>query len=251
MKHGKSISIIIPALNEEEGIKATINSLPLNEIRAAGHDVEILVVDGNSSDKTYKSASDLGAIVLVESRKGYGRAYKTGFSHAQGNIIVTLDADGTYPSGMIPKLVRDLEQNNLDFITVNRFSKLEKGSMSRTHMFGNFILTICLRMLYSFNIKDSQSGMWILRKELIDNIKLLSDDMALSEELKIIAFTYFKSVEVDGGYSKRVGEAKLATLGHGWRNLRYLLTYRNRKRFAVRQSMVSRTIQTERVRKAS
>ena len=98
------------------------------------------------------------------------------------------------------------------------------------------------------NIKDSQSGMWILRKELLDSINLLSDDMALSEELKIIAFTYFNSVEVDGRYSKRIGEAKLATLGHGWRNLCYLLKYRNRKKFALTKPVVFQTIRAETIK---
>lgn len=237
MNSGKSISIVVPTLNEEEGIKKTLISLPLDKLRGYGYEVELLVIDGDSTDKTCEVAANLGAKVIVESRKGYGRAYKTGFSYAKGNFIVTLDADGTYPSEMIPRLVMDLERNRLDFITVNRFSKLEKGSMSRTHRFGNFILSTCLRILYSVNIKDSQSGMWILRKDLVDSIELTSNDMALSEELKIIAFSYFRSIEVPGSYSKRVGVPKLATLGHGFKNLRYLFTYRGTRKFAVRRPM--------------
>ena len=124
MNNENYISIVIPTLNEEAGIKETIRSLPIDKLKSQGFEAEILVVDGESTDKSAEAASALGAKVIAEGRKGYGRAYKTGFSHAKGQIIVTLDADGTYPSEMIPELIEQLEQNRLDFITVNRFSKL-------------------------------------------------------------------------------------------------------------------------------
>lgn len=145
MHEGKLLSIVIPALNEEEGIKKTICRLPLCKLRENGYNVEILVIDCASSDNTCEVASGLGARVIVEMRKGYGRAYKTRFSIAKGSFIVTLDADDTYPSEIIPSLIGYLEQNEFDFITVNRFSELEEDSMSRTHLLGNFILSACLR----------------------------------------------------------------------------------------------------------
>ncbi|HYZ94896.1 MAG TPA: glycosyltransferase family 2 protein, partial [Nitrososphaeraceae archaeon] len=93
------ISVIIPALNEELGIRNTISSIPLKEIRDTfGYDVEILVIDGNSTDQTRDVARKAGAQVIVEKQRGYGRAYKTGFAAARGDIIVTLDADNTYPA---------------------------------------------------------------------------------------------------------------------------------------------------------
>jgi glycosyltransferase involved in cell wall biosynthesis len=239
MKLGKSLSIVIPTLNEEKGVGETINSLPLDKLRQYGYDTEVLVIDGNSLDKTREVASALGARVIVENKSGYGRAYKTGFSYARGNLIATLDGDSTYPSEMIPDLIKYLEENQLDFITVNRFSKLEKGSMSRTHRLGNSILSLSLRILHSVNIEDSQSGMWILRKDLLDCINLISDDMAFSEELKIIAFGYFRSVEVEGRYSRRIGDAKLTTFGHGWKNLCYLWRYRKSKNSVIRHPAVS------------
>jgi glycosyltransferase involved in cell wall biosynthesis len=242
----KSVSIVIPALNEEQGIRDTILSLPLDRIRANGYHVEVLVIDGNSSDKTKDMASQLGAEVIVEGRKGYGRAYKTGFSFAKGQIIVTLDADGTYPCEMIPELISELLRRQLDFISVNRFAKLEDGAMSKTHLIGNFILSASLRMLYSLRISDSQSGMWVMTKDLVDKVNLLSEDMAFSEEIKIVAFSYFKSAELAGRYSKRVGQAKLATIGHGWRNLKYLWNYKNKARYALKPSFILNSPQLRR-----
>jgi glycosyltransferase involved in cell wall biosynthesis len=245
MNSGNYISVVIPTLNEEAGIEETIKSLPLTKLSSQGIQSEILVVDGESTDKSAEVASQLGAKVVVESRKGYGRAYKTGFAHAKGDIIVTLDADGTYPSEMIPELILRLKKNKLDFITVNRMSKLEDGAMSKTHLFGNFILSTFLKILYSVKIKDSQSGMWIFRSDLLNKIELFSDDMAFSEELKIVAFAFFNSTEVEGRYSKRIGEAKLATFNHGWRNLRFLWDYRSKRKLALIKETTPPSIKAE------
>jgi glycosyltransferase involved in cell wall biosynthesis len=228
------ISIIIPSLNEERGIKKTLASLPLGELEQMGYDTEVLVIDGNSQDGTQEIVRASEARLIVEERKGYGRAYKTGFSNARGHIIVTLDADGTYPAELIPFYLTEMISKNLDFITINRFSSVEKGAMSLTHKIGNKILSSALRLLYSISVIDSQSGMWIVRKDLIDMIVLMSDDMALSEEIKVVAFTYFNSIELPGSYSVREGDAKLATLRHGCKNFFYLFKFRARQKDAIR-----------------
>ncbi len=232
---GKNIiSIIIPALNEEQGLKKTLYSLPRSELVESGYEVEVIVVDGDSSDKTRQIAEELGAKVILEKRKGYGRAYKTGFESGIGDIIVTLDADNTYPAELIGEYVEKLIETESDFITINRFSRMERGAMSLIHNIGNKILSETLNLLFSLNVRDSQSGMWIMRKGFIKNINLESDDMSLSEEVKIIAFKYFKSLEIAGRYAERTGDAKLATMRHGWRNLKYLFTYRKLLKNAVK-----------------
>jgi glycosyltransferase involved in cell wall biosynthesis len=234
MKELRIITIIIPTLNEESGIAKTIASLPKRIMADHGYKLQILVVDGNSTDSTREIALRMGAEVILENRPGYGRAYKTGLESARGETIVTLDADGTYPAEFIPEYVIKLIDENLDFVTVNRFTKIENGAMSLSHIIGNKILSFVMRLLYSFDVKDSQSGMWIMKKRFIDSINLKSDGMSLSEEIKIIAFTFFKSAEVDGRYYKRIGEAKLNTLKHGWRNITYLFHYRKHLKCAVK-----------------
>jgi glycosyltransferase involved in cell wall biosynthesis len=81
------ISIIIPALNEERGIGKTIEAVNKNYFKKHKWDLEIIIVDGDSKDKTREIASNKGACVLLEKRKGYGRAYKTGLANATGDII--------------------------------------------------------------------------------------------------------------------------------------------------------------------
>jgi len=218
--------VIIPAINEEEGIEKTIRSVPKNKLSELGYSVEIIIVDGHSMDLTRRIAAQTGARVVLEERKGYGRAFKTGFMEAKGDILVTLDADGTYPAELIPEYVQVLIGKKLDFITANRFSSMQRGAMDFYHKLGNDLLSMTMRLLYSVDVKDSQSGMWLMSRSFVQRINLMSDGFPMSEEIKIIAFKFFKALELDGKYYTRLGKVKLATWKDGWRNLKYLFRYR-------------------------
>jgi dolichol-phosphate hexosyltransferase len=231
------ISIVIPTLNEQEGIKRTLKSIKETLGQdTLNYEVEIIVVDGDSIDSTRDVATKMGAQVLVEKRKGYGRALKSGFAAARGDVVVTLDADNTYPSANIPNYIEELKNRNLDFITVNRFSHIERGAMSPINRVGNRLLTLVTRVLYSVNIEDSQSGMWIMKNSFISQVELDSDGMSLSEEIKIIAFKFFSSAEIDGEYYARTGKAKINVIRDGWKNLKYLFDYRKKIDSAVTSS---------------
>src|SRR4029453_8604243 len=114
----------------------------------------------------------MGAKVIIDKQKGYGHACKLGFSAAKGDIIVTVDGDNTYPTEFMTEYIEMLNQNDMDFITINRFADMEKGSISFTRRFGNKILTLAVRILYSIEITDSQSGMWIMKRDFISKIRL-------------------------------------------------------------------------------
>jgi glycosyltransferase involved in cell wall biosynthesis len=227
---GTPLSIVIPTLNEATGIASTIESIRLDELRRAGFDTEILIVDGGSEDGTIEVARKLGAKVIVEPRRGYGRAYKTGFSRLKSDIIVTIDGDGSYPGDLIPRLVRLLSRNReLDFITTNRFSQRKATEINLLHRLGNFILSLTTRVLFKIKIKDSQSGMWIFRRSALKEILPVSDGMPFSEEIKVKAFLRLKGViEVPIPFRKRIGSAKLKVSRDGFKNLLFLF-----KLFAV------------------
>ncbi len=218
------ISVIIPTLNEEESIGHVLDKIH----RDPKYQWEIIIVDGDSRDRTREIAMEKGAKVIVEKRKGYGRAYKTGFAAATGDIIVTLDGDDTYPAEKILELVEYLLANNLDFISCERFSKMQRGAMSFTHKIGNRILTLTTRILFGVKIKDSQSGMWIFRRDILKSLNLTADGMPFSEEIKIEAWKKFKCAEVPIEYRERKGEVKLSTWKDGLGNLKFLF----KKRFA-------------------
>jgi glycosyltransferase involved in cell wall biosynthesis len=215
--------VIIPTMNEEQSI-----GLVIDEVRTAlgSRDHEILVVDTNSKDRTREIATGKGAVVIDEPRRGYGRAYKSGFERATGDVIATLDADMTYPASEIPKLASMLESQGLEFITTNRFADMEKGAMGLKHRVGNWLLSTTARLLFRVKVRDSQSGMWVFRKDILPRLELVSDGMALSEEMKIEAFRKAKAAEVPITYRVRVGDVKLNAWSDGLGNLKYLFKKR-------------------------
>ncbi|MBA7502774.1 putative glycosyltransferase [subsurface metagenome] len=224
----KTISIVIPARNEKDGIEKTIRAIPKGELEKMGYEVQILVVDNDSNDGTGELAKKAGADVVFEPRLGYGSAYKAGFAHAKGDIIATADADMTYPVEDIPKFIKLSEEQNLDFITTDRYAYMEKGAMSSQHRLGNAILNLAARLLFQIGLKDSQSGMWVFRKDLLNKAVLKANSMALSEELKIEAIYFLRCNwrEFPIQYRVRVGKAKLKTWKDGFGNLFYLIKKR-------------------------
>lgn len=215
------LSIIMPSLNEEQAIKKTISNIPLAEITRRGFDVEILLIDGKSTDNTKKIAQENGAIVFC-CQKGYGKQYRYGFEKATGDIIVTADSDGSYPMEEVPSLIDILIRDNLDFISTNRFTHVRKGSMKTINLFGNKFLTFLTNILFSLNLKDSQSGMWIFKRSILKKISLSSDGMSFSQEIKIEAFKKVSAKEIDSSYYKRIGKTKLLILEDGWKNIQHL-----------------------------
>ncbi|HKZ59088.1 MAG TPA: glycosyltransferase family 2 protein [Candidatus Thermoplasmatota archaeon] len=210
-------SVVIPTLNEAASIGKVIEELPKGLL-------EVLIVDGNSTDGTQSEAQARGARVVVEPRKGYGRAYKTGFLEARGAFIATLDGDLTYPAERVGELVGRLDEGRLDFITCDRLTTLRREAMSGKHRFGNFVLSLTTRVLFGVPVRDSQSGMWVFRREVLKDLTLTADGMPFSEELKVEAFRARRGrcLEVPIEYRVRIGEAVLSTWSDGFHNLAFL-----------------------------
>lgn len=216
-----TITVIIPTLNEAESIGQTIDAIP-----KAPH-ISVMIVDGASKDGTQEIARERGAEVVVEPRKGYGRAYKTGFDRAKGDIIVTMDGDLTYPAEQVQQLADMLLAKDLEFITCDRLSELKSGAMNRKHRIGNWALAKTMNVLFRLHLKDSQSGMWVFRREVWPRLEVISDGMPFSEEIKVEAWKKgLRCLEVPIDYRPRVGEVKLNTWRDGWRNIKYLFKKR-------------------------
>ena len=225
------VTIVIPTLNEERGIGKTLDAVNSEYFRDSKWDLEFIIVDGDSKDKTREIATKKRSQVILEKRKGYGRAYKTGFSQSTGDIIVTGDADATYPFNLIHEYIQMLVDQHLDFITTDRFAALKHGSMSLKHRFGNLTLAWTLRILFLVNIRDSQSGMWIIRRDALSKIQPLeafNNGMPFSEEIKIEMFTNknIKAKEIPSTLSAREGQVKLESFKDGIKNLRFLFKKR-------------------------
>jgi len=218
-----SITVIIPCLNEEQGIEKVLRRMP-------PFVDQVIVVDNGSTDRTSDVARGLGAEVIREDVRGYGRAYKTGFAKATGDIIVTLDGDHSYPPDAISYLIEAFLHLEVDFLNASRFPVRDKRAMSFKHKFGNFVLSLAMSLLFFRWVSDSQSGMWVFRRSILNGMKLESDGMAFSEEIKIEALrsARVRFEEIPVQYSSRLGEIKLNPWRDGFHNLWFLL----RKRFA-------------------
>lgn len=225
MYKSQRITVIMPCLNEEQGIERVLRRMP-------EFVDEVIVVDNGSTDRTSDVATALGAYVIREEVRGYGRAYKRGFAHANGDIIVTLDGDHSYPPDAISYLLEAFLHLEVDFLNASRFPVRDANAMSFKHKFGNLVLSLAMSILFFHWVRDSQSGMWIFRRSILKEMALESDGMAFSEEIKIEALRnpHILFAEISILYSSRLGEIKLNPWRDGINNLLFLL----KKRFAKR-----------------
>ncbi len=238
-------TLVVPTLNEAGSIGHVLRSF-----RSAAEDAnrglwasdpidwEILVVDGASTDGTADRARAEGARVIVEPRKGYGRAYQTGFAAARGDYIATADGDATYPVETIPALLHRLIDERYDFLSGNRLAYLKREAMTTEHRIGNRALNLFLHIAYHHylesaeggRLEDSQSGFWIFRRSILEQIHPTDDGMAFSEELKIeVLLKRLRFVEVPIHYGERWGRPKLSSWRDGFGNMLFLY----RKRIAI------------------
>ena len=217
MYKGQSITVIIPCLNEEQGIEKVLRAMP-------EFVDEVIVVDNNSTDRTSEVAAALGAKVIREEVRGYGRSYKRGFAQATGDLIITLDGDHSYPVDALSYLIEAFLHLEVDFLNASRFPVRDAHAMSLKHKFGNLVLSLAMTMMFFRWVRDSQSGMWVLRRSIIKEMKLESDGMAFSEEIKIEALRNpgIRFGEISIQYSSRLGEKKLNPWRDGIRNLAFL-----------------------------
>lgn len=215
------ISLVMPCYNEENGLREVLKDMPSCVD-------EVVVVDNNSTDCTAMVAHELGATVVLEKKQGYGAAYKTGLRRATGDIIVTMDGDGTYPRNFIPILLDVMIDEEFDFITCDRTGHKDKRS-NWLRVFGNDVLNLFIFLLYWFHVRDSQSGMWVLRRWVLSYLNLTSDGMAFSEEIKLEAMSkkrQIRSKELPIYYKERHGVSKLHIWRDGFGNLFFLFRKR-------------------------
>jgi glycosyltransferase involved in cell wall biosynthesis len=218
-----TITIVIPALNEEKGIGPVIKEIPIRELKEMGYRTEIMVIDNGSRDNTRHIARSHGATVIIQPVRGYGNAYKAGFANATGDIIATGDADLTYPFEDLPKFIKKMEKNNLDFINTNRLKYVNPEVMTPSHIFGNWVLTTIMNILFSAPFVDSQSGMWIFKSSIWQKLDVQSSGMPFSQEIKIEAFIRgFKCAEIPVKYRARAGDSKLNTVRDGFKTISHL-----------------------------
>jgi glycosyltransferase involved in cell wall biosynthesis len=213
------LSVVIPAYNEEHGIaEIACRVLAVGpDLKKAGVDqLELLVVDDGSKDKTAEVASKIAGVNLIRHprNKGYGAALKTGFSKASGELIGFLDADGTYPPEYFPQLCHSA-LNGADLVIGSRMAG-EDSQMPLTRRIGNFFFATLLTLLSRQKVTDSASGMRVFKREILERIYPLPDGLNLTPVMSTRALHEGISIgEVPIPYSERVGRSKLSVIHDG------------------------------------
>ncbi len=171
---------------------------------------EAIIVDNNSNDGSAKIAKRCGANVIFEKNKGYGYACLSGLAKANGDIIVMMDGDGSYPLYEIIRILKFMEKGNYDFIVGCRYPLTDKYSQPTLNKFANYFISRIIRIFFRIPLTDSQSGMMVLKKEILKRIYLYNTGMGLSQEIKIKAFIdkTLNCSEIKIDYLRRIGKSK-------------------------------------------
>jgi glycosyltransferase involved in cell wall biosynthesis len=212
------ISIILPALKEEATIGKVIDEIPRQALAQKGYDVSILVVDGNSPDRTREIAKEKGARVIIEPRKGKGRAMQTAFQVADADFVFMLDADYTYPATYIPEMLDLLRDGSKIVIGSRLKGKMERGAMSRLNIIGNHLLTLMANTLYRGKTSDLCTGFWGFRGEVLKDLNLSADGFDFETDLFVqISRGGHSITHVPITYRRRPTKQKLNPLKDGFR----------------------------------
>lgn len=226
-KRELDISIIMPCLNEEAAVGASVDEamkfMENNSLRG-----EVIVVDNGSIDKSAQEAKTHGAKVISEPRRGYGRALRTGFEQALGKVVIMGDCDTTYDFLHMEQMYQLLAKGDCDMVMGNRFAGgIKKGAMPLSHRLGVRFLSYCGRKKFKVNVYDFHCGIRGFRKEALEKLELKTDGMEFATELIAEAARkglIIKEIPVPLRKCEANRSSKLRTIRDGLRHLRYIVS---------------------------
>jgi len=223
-----SLSVVIPAWNEEDGIAAIAQRVwavgpALREVGI--EELELIVVDDGSRDRTAEVAGSFPFVRLLRHpvNKGYGAAIKTGFGKAKGDLVAFLDADGTYPPESLPALCREARENGADIVVGSRRSGAA-SQMPMVRRVGNFVWSSLVSVIGNQRVADPASGLRVLQRSALEHLDPLPDGLHFTPVMSTRAVHEgLRVVEVPVAYSERVGRSKLSVVRDGTRFLTTIL----------------------------
>ena len=227
------VSVIIPTHNEAQGIERVLADLP------SGLTTEVIVVDSNSTDGTPEIAASMGARVIQEPRRGYGRACLTGLAAANSpDVVVFLDGDYSDRPAELPLLLAPITEGRADITLGSRLhGKRSDGALPWHQAFGNRLAAGLIRLLYGLDISDLgpfRAG----RGDVLRGLALEETTYGWAVEMILKgALGGFRVLEVPVSYHSRIGKSKISgtlkgTVGAGWFILSLIVRYYFRHRRA-------------------
>jgi glycosyltransferase involved in cell wall biosynthesis len=224
----RTLTVVIPALNEEEAIASTVTRClsARGEIKdAAGLDeVEIIVVSDGSTDRTAEIARSFEEVRVIEfeQNRGYGAAIKEGFRQGRGELVGFIDADGTCDPRYFAEMGRVAVENEADVVLGSRLGPTSK--MPRIRKLGNRLYALLLGLLCGRKVTDTASGMRVIRRSALGALYPLPDRLHFTPAMSARALLCgMRVVEVPMHYEERIGTSKLSVLKDGVRFLHSIL----------------------------
>lgn len=232
------ISVIVPAYNEEKGIRKTVERVKKVKFNEKS---EIIVVDDGSQDRTYAEARKIKGIRILKHGKNKGKAaaLHTGFNAAKGDIIATIDADCTYPPEPLPKMLKLIQDGGADVVLGSRFYHKKRGlsiisgaakkilstvagakSEDHTNFYGNAIFSSLITVLTGKHVTDGSTGLRVFREKILSGMRIKSHGLDWEVEMTTRSLRAgLNVIEVPISYYPRVGRTKLKILKDGFRFL--------------------------------
>jgi glycosyltransferase involved in cell wall biosynthesis len=218
------ISVAMISMNEEKAVAGVISDI---RSALAGRDHEIVMVD-SSRDATPEIAERLGARVLRQfPPQGYGRAMARVLKESRGEVVVTMDCDGTYPAGQIASIADMVLNGECDLVNASRLER-RPNAMPWANYFANWLFAITARIFVGIKSTDLHSGMRAYSRKVIESVEVDPNGPALPVDLLLKpALMGFTIREVFIPYGERIGETTL----HRWTST--LWTFRRIFRLAI------------------
>lgn len=202
MTHAPLVSAIIPCLDEETAIGKVVNAVLARDVS------EVVVVDGGSRDRTVERATEAGARVIIELRRGYGRAIQAGIAavRSDADILVFLDGDGSDPAEFIPALVSPIAAGRAVFVLGSRVrGPREPGSLAPQQLLAGHVGGLLLRLVYGARFTDL-SPFRAIRSDALKGLGMKEETFGWNLEMLMrVAAARLPALEIAVGQRRRIG----------------------------------------------
>jgi len=215
------ISVVIPVFNEELTIGNVIERLTA-VMQKIGFKYEIIVVDDCSTDRSLEiSKSQSAKVFSLKKHMGKGYALRAGFAKAKGEIITTIDSDGSHRPEELPQLLTPLLQNKADLIIGSRYLSQKPVATKKLNAAGVRLFNFLIKILTRAEVSDSQSGYRVMKTAVLRNMRLKSSEYEIESEMLVkTALQGFKIREVPISFEQRTyGTSRLDPIVDGFKIL--------------------------------
>jgi glycosyltransferase involved in cell wall biosynthesis len=200
--HRPAVSVVIPCLDEEAAIGPCVAAVRAHGAR------EVIVVDGGSSDRTAERAAAAGARVIVERRRGYGRAMLAGIGALSPGtaVVLFIDGDGSDRPEMIPAVLAPIERGEADFVLGSRLrGPREPGSLAPSQVVAGHLAGLLLRLRYGVRFTD-MSPLRAIRRDALERLGMREETFGWNLEMQMrAAAAGLRIIEVPVGQKRRAG----------------------------------------------